>query len=52
MRQHVEAKHEGVIYSCQQCYYNATQKGNLKIHEQSVQPKLQSTVRVPLSLQP
>ena len=32
---HVESKHEGVKFLCDQCNYKATQKGHLKAHIQS-----------------
>ena len=33
LKEHVESIHEGVRYSCDQCDYRATTKGNLKRHE-------------------
>ena len=30
------SKHEGIVYSCQQCSYKATQQSNLKRHQESV----------------
>ena len=30
---HIRAAHEGVKYSCRQCLYQATTKGNLDRHE-------------------
>ena len=35
LKEHVESIHEGVRYSCDQCDYRATTKGNLKRHEMS-----------------
>ena len=32
---HIQSKHEGVKYACNQCDYQAKQQGNLKIHIQS-----------------
>ena len=32
---HVRSKHRGVKYSCNQCEYQATQKGSIKIHKES-----------------
>ena len=30
LRTHVEAKHEGICYACDQCEYKAQQPGNLQ----------------------
>jgi hypothetical protein len=32
---HTRTKHEGIVYSCNQCDYKATQQANLKRHQQS-----------------
>ena len=32
---HTKSKHEGIVYSCNQCNYKATQQGHLKAHKQS-----------------
>ena len=36
LRTHVEAKHEGICYACDQCEYKATQPGNLQRHVNSM----------------
>ena len=33
---HKRTKHGGIVYSCQECSYTATQQGNLRTHQQSV----------------
>ena len=30
---HIQSKHEGVKYACNQCEYKATQKTNLRTHK-------------------
>ena len=40
LKRHVQAAHEHIKYSCNQCDYQATQKGHVKTHIQSVHEKI------------
>ena len=40
LKRHVQAAHEHIKYSCNQCDYQATQKGHLKRHIQSEHEKV------------
>ena len=33
LQRHVQAKHEGVKYPCDECDYRATTRGNLRLHK-------------------
>ena len=43
LKKHKESFHGDVRYSCDQCEYQATQKGNLKTHIDSVHGDVQYT---------
>ena len=32
---HIQSQHEGIKYACDQCDYQATTQGNLRVHIQS-----------------
>ena len=35
MKKHIQSKHEGIKYPCNQCDYQATKQGSLQTHIQS-----------------